>query len=105
MKTIKVMFDYKCFPLWIYDENGIFIDNKLPEDLPNYNTIQDSFTKLQKEYEKLFKNNKTEFSYIGFQSEEQKTDFAGLFNSAVDLLNKSAIGKYNLVNTVDVNDP
>lgn len=27
------MLDYQCYPIWIYDENGDFIDNDLVEEI------------------------------------------------------------------------
>ena len=29
MRTIKIKFEYGCFPVWLYDEEGFFIDNIL----------------------------------------------------------------------------
>ena len=110
MNTIKIMFDYGCLPLWIYDENGHYIgnaeftENSPLSDIANYKDIEAAFSKVQEEYENLFINNVVEFSCIGFQSEEQKAKFTENFYNAVDLLEQSANGKYNIVNTVDLDN-
>lgn len=33
MKKIKVQLEYRCFPIWLYDENGNLIDNDFPASL------------------------------------------------------------------------
>lgn len=102
MNTIKIILDYGCFPIWVYDENGIYIDNKIPDDMPNRKSVEAAFIQIQWDYEMLFINNKFEFTYIGFTNNEKKAEFTKHFNTAVELLNKSADDKYNIVNTVDV---
>ena len=36
VKKIRIMLDYKCYPVWLYDENGDIIDTLLPEELRDY---------------------------------------------------------------------
>ena len=102
MRTIKIKLEYGCFPLWLYDEEGLFVDNRLPhKSIQNRNAVKVAFVKVQEIYEELFVNSDTEFSYIGFDSEEQKAEFTDAFNNAVNFLNRTVGDKYNIVNTVD----
>ena len=32
-KTLKLMPEYRCYPLWLYDSDGTLIDNIIPESL------------------------------------------------------------------------
>ena len=33
LKKIRLLFDYGCYPVWLYDENNDVIDTLLPEEL------------------------------------------------------------------------
>ncbi|MBQ3692358.1 MAG: hypothetical protein II931_03450 [Clostridia bacterium] len=103
MRVIKIKPEYGCFPIWLYDEDGLFIDNRLPhKNVQNRHAVKAAFVKVQEAYEKLFVNNDSEFSYIGFSSEEQKAQFTEQFNSAAELLSKAVGDKYIIVNAVDL---
>ncbi len=102
MRTIKIKLEYGCFPLWLYDEEGLFVDNRLPhKSIQNRSAVKAAFVKVQEIYEKLFVNSNTEFSYIGFDSEKQKTEFTNAFNNAVNILNRAVGDNYSIINTVD----
>lgn len=102
-RTIKIKLEYGCLPIWLYDEEGLFIDNRLPHKMiQNRSNVKAAFVSVQEGYEKLFVNDDTEFKYIGFSSEEQKAEFISLFNNAVELLRKSVGDKYTIVNNVDL---
>lgn len=40
MKEIRLFLDYKCYPIWIYDENGSLINNDLSEEIKNENDFE-----------------------------------------------------------------
>jgi len=33
IKTLRIMLDYHCYPVWLYDEEGNIVDTLLPEEL------------------------------------------------------------------------
>lgn len=35
MKKIKILLDYHCYPLWVYNEHGELIDNDIVDELRN----------------------------------------------------------------------
>ena len=38
-KEIRLMLEYECYPLWIYDEKGFLIDNDLIDEIKKDNTL------------------------------------------------------------------
>ncbi len=57
VKRIRLMLDYGCYPVWLYDENDNLIDTLLPEELRNDHALDTMFDDLQARYENLFINN------------------------------------------------
>lgn len=47
MKKIKLKFEYRCFPVWIYGENDELIENDLPPYLMGDNDIVSKFVQIQ----------------------------------------------------------
>lgn len=61
------MLDYKCHPVWIYDEEGDIIDNALPKELEDDKYICALCEDIKTQYESLFIDTPKEFDYIGDQ--------------------------------------
>ncbi len=101
MKEIKIQFDYKCYPLWIYDD-GIFIDNDLPKELSEDKDFDQRLVTLQRDYDNLFVDTDVNFEYKGFKSEDEKQKF----NDAVVDIEKylqSTIGEtYMITNSNNI---
>ncbi len=57
MEKIKIELDYKCFPVWIYNDNNELETNDLPEYLIGDETIDYIFVEIQKTYDNLFVDN------------------------------------------------
>ena len=104
-KEIRLMLDYECYPIWIYDENGNFIDNDLIEEIEEDDKMVAMLEELQNEFESLYLNNQEEFKYIGFSSETSKQDFAEkvqqIYSGLCNLLDEKYIVK-NMVNMQDM---
>lgn len=75
LKKIKISFEYKCFPIWIYDEKNSLIDNDLPNILINDKDIDQQCIEVQELFDKLYIDNGIEFKYIGFNNSDEKTEF------------------------------
>ena len=101
-KEIRLMFDYQCYPIWIYDENGEFIDNDLVEQIENDENMVTMLEKLQDMFDSLYVNNKEEFRYIGFASNDDRKVFEEnliqVYNNLCTLLSEEYIVK----NMVDI---
>lgn len=96
------MFDYQCYPIGIYDENGDFIDNDLVAEIEKDDNMITMLEERQDMYDSLYLNNKEEFKYIGFNSDIDKRKFEEkvhqVYSSLCNLLDK----KYIVKNMVDI---
>lgn len=101
LKKIRLMLDYKCYPVWLYDEKGDIIDTLLPKELRNDKALDTKFEDLQKRYNSLFIDNKHEFSFVGFLDEEEKEEFLRDWNSAVTELKDKLKGKYTISDEIE----
>lgn len=95
-KTIKVIWDYPCFPIWIYDENNELIDNVLPDELIGNAEFKSLCDNLQSQYNSLFVNNEAEFKYVGFKDEQARDSFCKDVNKMNNILLKRLNGCYNI---------
>ncbi len=103
-KEIRLMLDYECYPIWVYDEKGDFIDNNLIDEIKEDDKMVAMLENLQNEFESLYLNNQKEFKYIGFSSETDKKCFVEkvqrVYSSLCDFLD----GKYVVKNMVNIQD-
>ena len=100
-KEIRLMLEYGCYPIWIYDENGKYIDNDWVYEIEKDDRMVTLLEELQKKFEALYLNNQIEFKYIGFSSEIDRQAFAEkvqqIYSNLCELLDKKYIVK-NKVN-------
>lgn len=94
MKIIKINFEYKSFPVWIYDEEEKLIVNDLPDYLIGNEEIDPLFVKLQQEYDALFLDDGKEFKYKGFSDLVKEKDFYERVESAKSKLTKLLTNSY-----------
>ena len=86
MQKLKIYLDYRCFPVWIYDDNDELINNDLPKELSGDKEIDNAFVEIQNIYDGLFLDTSTEFKYIGFKSELDKQKFLKIIEDAISLI-------------------
>lgn len=86
MEKIKIKLDYKCFPVWIYNDSNELVTNDLPEHLIGDETIDPLFVGIQRTYDNLFVDDKTDFKFVGFTSVEEKNKFLDRIIYAYNLL-------------------
>lgn len=94
MKKIKIELEYRCFPVWIYGENGELIENDLPPYLIGDNDIGSKFVHIQEIYDGLFLDNEKEFKYIGFKETEKREIFLRDLFLAINLLKSKLNDEY-----------
>ena len=95
------MLSYKCCLIWLYNDNGDLIDNKLPEELNDDMEIKILLADIQKKYDSLFINNKITFEYKGFENELERQSFLKKIEQAVINI-KNKIGNiYIIENKID----
>ena len=102
LKKIRLLLEYGCYPVWLYDENGDVIDTLLPEELRGDSALDSKFDDLQARYDSLFIDNPHEFSFVGFKSEAERKKFISDWEAAVHNLVKKINGKYVIQNDVRV---
>lgn len=99
MEKIKIYLDYKCFPVWIYNEKDQLITNDLPDYLTGDEIIKSMFVDIQNSFNNLYIDNEKEFKFKGFSSEEKENLFVGYVSRAVNMLkqrvNKSTIVEFD----------
>lgn len=102
LKKIRLLFDYGCYPVWLYDENGDVIDTLLPDELRDDAELDAKFDDLQARYNALFIDNAHEFSFIGFKSAEEREIFCSDWENTVNELVNKLNGKYPVQNDVSL---
>lgn len=102
MKKLKIKLDYKCFPIWIYDENNDLITNDLPNILINDLEIEPLCVKLQKDFDALFLDSNIEFKYVGFENEVNKAQFISSIDNIESILHKKVGSDYEIINEISM---
>ena len=95
------MLEYRCYPVWLYDENGDIVDTLLPEELRGDHDLDAKFDNLQARYDALFVDNAHEFDFIGFRSEESKQRFLSDWKIAVQELKDKTNGRYTIIDEIE----
>ena len=101
IKKIRVMLEYGSYPVWLYDKDDILVDTLLPEEIRSNIELDSKFDDLQARYEVLFINDSREFSFIGFQSEDEKSKFLCDWKSAIEDLRIATNGRYEIHDEID----
>ena len=102
MKKITIKLEYKCYPMWVY-ENG-FAENDLAEELRCDKIIDDKLLDIQNKYDSLFVDDGIEFCYKGFQSNDEKRLFQKQVNDAVAHIKDKTGGAYSIETLIDYDE-
>ncbi|WP_322436452.1 hypothetical protein [Lactiplantibacillus plantarum] len=100
VKKIRIMLEYGCYPIWLYDEKGNLISNDLPQVLRKDATLNKKLLVLQKQYDSLFTNNQHDFSYNGFATAADEQQFLRAFMVIHKDLKRRLGGKYAVLNKI-----
>lgn len=101
LNRIRLLLDYGCYPVWLYDECGDVIDTLLPEELRNDTELDAKFDDLQRRYDALFIDNPHEFSFVGFKSNDEREQFFNDWHSTVNEFTKKLNGRYTITDEID----
>ena len=101
IKKIRLLLDYGCYPVWLYDEDGGIAGTRLPDELSNDTGLDARFRDLQRRYHALFINNETEFSYVGFKSKDDEDAFHADMMDAIRELKEKLGGRYEIVDDIN----
>ena len=86
MKKLKLSLEYRCFPIWSYDDNGLFIDNDLPKELRNDEELDKLLTDIQESFDELYTDTSSEFYSSDFPTENERMIFYSKIDKALRLL-------------------
>ena len=86
MNTLRYSLEYRCYPIWNYDESGELVDNDLPDELRDDEELDSLLLKIQEIFDGLFTDTPKEFSSHGFKNEAQRSSFLSLLFSSFNLL-------------------
>lgn len=103
-KEVRLMLDYQCYPIWIYDENGNFINNDLIDEIEEDDNVIAMLEELQDIFDSLYLDNEDEFKYIGFVSKEDKRSFEERANQVYNKLCNLLSEKYIINNMINIHD-
>lgn len=104
MKKIKIRLEYRCFPIWLYDEKDNFINNDLPNRLLNDKDIEQQCIELQKNFDELYLDNGIDFKYIGFNDSDEKKEFLNKITSMELNLQEKVGFDFEIENDVKLED-
>lgn len=104
MKKVKIYLDYRCFPVWIYDDNGELINNGLPKELSGDKEVDDAFVEIQNIYDGLFLDSSTEFKYIGFKNDSDRQEFLKNIEHAISLIKAKLGDTYIIEKKIDIQE-
>ena len=104
IKYIRLLLEWGTYPVWLYDDEGGVIDTVLPEELQGDAELEAMFDDLQDRYDALFINDEHEFSYKGFDSQEEKEQFLKDLNIVRDKFISACEGKYDIINDLVLYD-
>ena len=102
MNRIVLQMEYRCFPMWIYNEKGEVIENDLAPELQNDKSIESLLDNIQAQFDALFLDTAAEFTYLGFKDQEKKQKFIAQVHQAENLIKDKLDGQYKVVNLIDV---
>lgn len=102
MKKIKIILEYKCYPMWIYNEDNEFIDNDLVNELKDDSELDNILMNIQETYDKLYEDDGLSFEYEGFKDENEKKKFILEIQSAIELIKLKVSDKYTIENCVEL---
>ena len=102
MDKVVLELDYQCFPMWIYSEGGELIDNDLIPELQGNRKIERLLTAIQDQFNSLFLDTETEFSYVGFSNIKDREDFKNQVNLLIELIQPVIETQYQFENLIDV---
>lgn len=95
MSAIKIRLEYKCYPVWLYDDDGIVEDTALPAELSDDGELEERFRSIQERFDATYVDTPTEFYNKGFATPEEdalRSDLA----AAVALLAEKFPERYSL---------
>ena len=104
IEKIRLLLEYGTYPLWLYDENGLVIDNDNPPEWKDDRKLTSAFMELSDYYDSFFINNEKVFEYKGIQNKEDSDRLRTLYITAKKILLEKNRGKYLIQDDITEED-
>lgn len=104
MKTVRLMLEWSCDPVWVYEEDGITSWPGLPDEFENNKDLVSLMDKIRDEYDSQFINNEREFTDVGFKTEAEKKEFKQDLIKFSSMIKKAIGNKYKFVDDFNYQD-
>ncbi len=102
IKKIRLLLEYKTYPVWLYDEDGDIVDNDNPPELKDDKELTDAFMKVSDLYDTFFIDNTREFRYIGCSDPLVLQELKKSISDAISMLLSKIGDRYELVNDIEL---
>ncbi|WP_430510871.1 hypothetical protein [Gottfriedia solisilvae] len=102
MKKIRLLLEYKCYPLWIYDENGELLDNDLVDELRSEKEIVEKLMEIQRVHDSLFIDDSITFEYKGFAEDSIRASYIEKIENVLILLKEKLGERYIIKNDIAI---
>ena len=104
MRTMRIRLEYKCYPVWLYDDDGLVEDTALPPELSGDRELDERFRSIQERFDATYVDTPKDFYNKGFATPEEEAAFrSDLAAVVVQLAEKSSEG-YSLKPSVTLID-
>lgn len=92
MSTIRIRLEYKCYPVWLYDDEGLVEGTALPPELSGDRELDERFRSIQERFDATYVDTPTEFYSKGFATQEEAAFRSDLAAAVVQLAEKCPEG-------------
>ncbi len=96
MKKIRVLMEYKCYPVWLYDDEGNIEGTRLPPELLGDRGLDEKFMSIQERFDATYVDTPMEFYSRGFDTPEEEAAFWADLRAAVAELAEKCPEGYSL---------
>ena len=103
ISKIRLLLEYKTYPIWLYDEDGDVIDNDNPPEWDEDQRLTDAFMAVSDFYDTFFIDTKHEFRFVGSSDSADEAKLKSLVDRALEILYAKNNGKYIIQNDIRIN--
>lgn len=82
MRAIRIRLEYKCYPVWLYDDEGLVEDTALPPELSGDRELDERFGPIQERFDATYVDTPTEFYNRSFVTSEEEAAFRSDLSAA-----------------------
>lgn len=104
MKKIRLMLEYKSYPIWIYNEEGFIEDNVLPEEWKYSQELINLTDEIQAVFDSLFIDTVNEFKYVGFSDMEKRNSFINKLKNFEKIIFEINNKQFIIQNDIDISN-